>query len=201
MSETTAMPTLRERRYQRTRQELADTVLAVIGEHGIDGVTIDRVADQAGLSRGTIYAHYPAGRDELLRAAYAELGRQVAARTRAGVSAADSWQTRLIAHARVMYELARVERVGYFYNVSGPALIPEGDECGIGSSTSAALMRETLGAARDEGTVAADVPPDSVAILLVGALREAAAAVASGVCEASDAEAGFARLVAGLAAR
>jgi AcrR family transcriptional regulator len=201
MSETKAIPTLRERRYERTREELVDAVLALIGEHGIDGVTIDRVADEAGLSRGTIYAHYPGGREELLRAAYAELGHQVAARTRVGVAEADSWQTRLLAHARVMYELARVERIGYFYNVSGPALIPEGDERGIGSSASAVLMRGTLVAAQEEGTVAADVPPGSVAILLVGALREAAAAVASGACEVSDAEKAFTRLVEGLAAR
>ncbi|MDJ0350453.1 TetR/AcrR family transcriptional regulator [Cryobacterium sp. PH29-G1] len=200
MLETKVKPTLRERRFQRTRQELVDAVLAAVGEYGIEGVTIDRVAEHAGLSRGTIYAHYPAGRDELLRAAYAALGHDVAARTRARVLEAGSWQARLVAHASVMYELARVERIGYFFNVSGPALIPEGEERGIGSSASVALMRETLVAAREEGTLAADVPPDSIAILLVGAVREAAAAVASGACDASEAEEGFARLVEGLAA-
>ena len=192
MAEIPAKLTLRERRYQRTRQELVDAVLALIGEYGIDGVTIDRVAENAGLSRGTLYAHYPAGREELLRAAYAELSHNVAARTRESVATADTWHARLIAHAHVMYELARVERVGYFYNVSGPALIPEGEERGIGSSVSADLMRETL---------VADVPAESIAILLVGALREASAAIASGACEAAAAEEGFARLVEGLAAR
>ncbi len=201
MAEIPAKLTLRERRYQRTRQELVDAVLALIGEYGIDGVTIDRVAENAGLSRGTLYAHYPAGREELLRAAYAELSHDVAARTRESVATADTWHARLIAHAHVMYELARVERVGYFYNVSGPALIPEGEERGIGSSVSADLMRETLVAARRDGTVAADVPAESIAILLVGALREASAAIASGACEAAAAEEGFARLVEGLAAR
>lgn len=200
MAEVTAKTTLRERRHLRTRQELVDAVLIVIGEHGLEGATIDRVADRAGLSRGTVYAHYPAGREELLRAAYAELGYGIVARTQAGVTAADSWQGQLRAHANAMLELALVERIGYFYNVSGPALIPEGEARGIGSSASAALMRETLSAAREAGSVALDVPPDSVAILLVGALREAAVAVATGACEASDAEEGFARLVAGLAA-
>ncbi|PIJ49512.1 hypothetical protein BMH30_04480, partial [Leucobacter sp. OLES1] len=50
--------TLRERRQQRTRVELVDAVLAVIADDGVDALTIDRVSQESGISRGTIYAHF-----------------------------------------------------------------------------------------------------------------------------------------------
>jgi len=60
---------LRERRRETTRREAVDSLLGLIAEGGIDLVTIDLVAERSGMARGTLYAHFPAGRDELLRAA------------------------------------------------------------------------------------------------------------------------------------
>lgn len=199
MSETTRKPTLRERRHLHTRQELVYAAIEVIGEYGFDGATIDRVADRAGISRGTVYTHYPKGRDDLLRAAYAELGQQVADRTRETASDASDWQAQLLAHARVLLDISQIERVGHFYNVAGPALAPEGAGLGKGSLAGVALIRETITTAQATGAVARDVSPEQTAILLVGALREAAAAVTSGASEASEIEESFIRLIKGLA--
>ncbi len=190
--------TLRERRQARTRQELVDAVLAVVAEGGVDAATIDRVSAQSGISRGTVYAHFPGGRDELLRAAYARLGTELVERTRAAASAEGEWRERLAAHAREMNALAATPHIGDFFNVSGPTLIVDGAERGIGSGASVAMIREDLAAARERGEVAAEVDPESTAVLLVGALREGAIRVAGGVDEGRI-TAAFARLVAGLA--
>lgn len=198
MSEKISTSTLRERRHQRTQHELVDAMLNVIAEVGIDVATIDRVATHAGMSRGTVYAHYPAGRDEILRAAYAKLGNELVDRTHSATAEADDWVCRLTALAHEMFELARVARIGYFYNVSGPTLIQEGAERGIGSSASIVLIREALESAKALGEISQDLPPNTLAILLVGALREAAIAVANGASNPAEAETAFAQLVEGL---
>ncbi|WP_336992856.1 TetR/AcrR family transcriptional regulator [Leucobacter sp. VD1] len=200
-SASTAPPTLRQRRQQRTREELVDAVLAVIGQAGLADTTIERVTAESGVSRGTVYAYFPGGRDELLRAAYARLGHGLVDRTRAAVSAADDWRGRLVAHARAMLDLADGPRIGHFYNVSGPTLIADGAERGIGSGASIIMIRETLEAAQAAGEVDTSIDADSVAALLVGALREAATGVAAGHRDADRAFAAFARLIDGLAAR
>ena len=189
---------LRERRQLRTRTDLVDAVLRVIAESGLSETTIDRISATSGISRGTVYAHFPGGRDELLRAAYARLGRDLVARTRDAVSAAEDWQSRIVAHARAMFDLAADPRIGHFYNVSGPAFIVSGDERGIGSGASAAMIRDVLVAAQTRGEVNAELDADAVAALLVGALREAASGVSAGDRDADRTYAAFAGLVAGL---
>lgn len=193
--------TLRERRQLRTRTDLVSAVLAVIAADGADALTIDRVGVESGISRGTIYAHFSGGRDELLRAAYARLGTDLVARTQAAVAQASGWKKRLTAHAATMFELAGDPHLGRFYNVSGPALITDGAERGIGSGASTAMIRQTLEEAQRSGEVDAEADAGAVAILLVGAMREAAIGVAGGTADPERAFAAFSRLLDGLAAR
>lgn len=191
--------TLRERRQQRTREELVDAVLSVIANGGLADATIDRVTAVSGISRGTVYAHFPGGRDELLRAAYATLGHDLVARTRAAVTAAEGWRAQLAAHAQALFDLAQDSNTGHFFNVSGPTLIVEGAERGIGSGASLVMIRETLEQAQSEGQVDPTFDVDAVAALLVGSIREAAIGVAAGVREADTVYAAFVRLIDGLA--
>lgn len=190
---------LRERRQRRTRTDLVDAVLQVIAEQGLAETSIDRISAASGISRGTVYAHFPGGRDELLRAAYAKLGRDLVARTRAAVTAAEGWREQIDAHARSMFDLAADARIGDFYNVSGPALIVSGVERGIGSGASVIMIREALEGAQHAGEVDPDLDVDAMASLLVGALREAATGVSAGERDAERSYAAFARLTAGLA--
>ncbi|RGE20107.1 TetR/AcrR family transcriptional regulator [Leucobacter sp. wl10] len=200
--DTDERPTsLRERRQQRTRRELVDAVLAVVASAGLAETTIDRISAESGISRGTVYAHFPGGRDELLRAAYARLGRQLVGRTREAVLAAGDWRGRIVAHARAMFDLAGDPRIGHFYNVSGPTLIVDGAERGIGSGASVVSIREALERAREAGEVDPGVDAEAAAVLLVGALREAAIGVAAGTMDPRRAYVSFARLVEGFAAR
>lgn len=192
--------TPRERRRRRTREDLVAAALRVIAEVGVDGLTIDRVSAESGISRGTVYAHFPEGRDELLRGAYARLGHDLVDRTREAAASAEDWRESIIAHGRAMLDLAGDARIGHFFNVSGPALITAGDARGIGSGASARMIDDALRAARDARLVSEDFDAAVVARLLVGALREAAVAVARDGQDPAPHLAGFARLVDGLAA-
>lgn len=198
-SATAAVPSLRERRQLRTRTDLVDAVLRVIGESGLAETSIDRISVASGISRGTVYAHFPGGRDELLRAAYAKLGQDLVAQTREAVSVVEGWREQIDALAQSMFNLAADPRIGHFYNVSGPALIVSGEERGIGSGASVLMIRQALEAAQSIGEVDLDVDADAVAALLVGALREAATGVSAGERDANRSYAAFAQLTSGLA--
>lgn len=193
--------TLRERRREQTRAELVAGVLDVIESNGFEKLTIDRIATAAGVSRGTVYAHFPGGLTELVTAAYAHIGHRIVATTTVGIEEAQNWQEELRAHAQAMFDFAASSRTGYFYNVSGPAFIGSGDARGIGSGASRAMISETLARVQQDGRLRSGIVPDALATLLVGAIREASTAVASGAAEPAEELEAFAALVDGLATR
>jgi AcrR family transcriptional regulator len=49
------------------RTRLLEACYACIGRYGLGKTTLEDVAREAGVSRATVYRHFPGGRDELLR--------------------------------------------------------------------------------------------------------------------------------------
>lgn len=54
---------LRERRRAETRALIADTAAALFAERGYDAVTVEEVAHAAGVSRKTVFNHFPSKED------------------------------------------------------------------------------------------------------------------------------------------
>jgi AcrR family transcriptional regulator len=65
MTATTAEPGLRERKKAATRQALHEAAVRLAVAHGADNVTVEAVADEAGVSRRT-FSNYFANKDEAL---------------------------------------------------------------------------------------------------------------------------------------
>jgi|HubBroStandDraft_1064217.scaffolds.fasta_scaffold59829_2 AcrR family transcriptional regulator len=61
--------------------EILDAARRVIGRHGFEGTTIDRVAEEARIAKGTIYLYFPKGKVDLLHAAVFEGLREIMAET------------------------------------------------------------------------------------------------------------------------
>jgi AcrR family transcriptional regulator len=59
------MGDLRERRHRETRRDLMETGIRLFAEHGYDAVTMDQIAGAAGVSRRTLYRHFPS-KDRIL---------------------------------------------------------------------------------------------------------------------------------------
>jgi AcrR family transcriptional regulator len=58
------------------RERVLEGGLVSIGRHGLARTTVDDVAQASGVSRATIYRHFPGGRDEIVRDTVAwEMGR------------------------------------------------------------------------------------------------------------------------------
>jgi len=65
----------REETKQRTRAALVDAGIALFGEQGLDGPSLDAICERAGFTRGAFYVHFH-DRDEFLEAVMERLGAQ-----------------------------------------------------------------------------------------------------------------------------
>lgn len=59
------MPNLTERRHRQTRADIAEAAIRLFRDAGFDAVTMDDVAVAAGISRRTVYRHFPS-KDDLV---------------------------------------------------------------------------------------------------------------------------------------
>lgn len=56
----------RERKKAQTRQALADAAMALFLEHGYDNVTVAEIAAAADTALGTVFSHFPDGKESLI---------------------------------------------------------------------------------------------------------------------------------------
>ena len=69
--EATAAPlSRRDRERQARRLDMLDAALAVFGEKGFGGATLDEIAERAEFGKGTLYNYFPGGKDELYNALF-----------------------------------------------------------------------------------------------------------------------------------
>lgn len=169
---------LRERQRERTRDDTVRAAIGLISAGGIDGATIDGILAEVGMARGTLYAHYPAGLDEIVRAAYDRVGADLLAVARSRAGGRAEWTDRVAAYAEAMVELAQDSELGFFYNVSGPGRVGPRHDSAAGSEQTREAFRAELDAAHAVGELAGDLDTRATSALLVGMLRQAGIDVA-----------------------
>jgi AcrR family transcriptional regulator len=193
---------LRERNRLRTRRELLDAALRVCAEKGFAGAAVEAIAAEAGTSKVTLYAYFPAGRDDLFRELYEEINTEYLELASAGHAAATGLVDRVTALTAPLLEIGSRPLVGTFYSNSDPmaetALAPVR---GHASGISAELIAEDVEAARAAGVLLSAVDAHTLAVLLVGAMRAALVAVAADPARSVELLDGIADLVRGLQGR
>ncbi|MGY1691397.1 TetR/AcrR family transcriptional regulator [Geodermatophilus sp. SYSU D01105] len=193
---------LRERNRLRTRRELLDAALRVFAEKGFAGAAVEAIAAEAGTSKVTLYAYFPAGRDDLFRELYEEINTEYVELATARHAAATGLVDRVTALAAPLLEIGSRPLVGIFYSNSDPTIEPAlAPVRGHASGVSATLIAEDVAAARAEGAIASGADPHTLAVLLVGALRAALVEVAADPTRSEQLLAGIADLARGLQRR
>lgn len=190
---------LREQQQVRAKESLLRATLDIISATGSESVSIERVTLTSGMSRGTLYAHCPGGREELLQRAYDHIGQAFTHSAEAASLQRIDWKDRIAAHAEAMARLCEDPRIGIFYNISGPNLGLRSSG-GKGSKATQEFFTRELSAARQDGPLDAGVDPAGTAILLTGCLREMGMAVALEANLAPGLVESFRRILAGLSA-
>lgn len=73
LSDSDVAPGRRERERLARRRAILDAALAVFGDKGFDGATVDEVAERAEFGKGTLYNYFPGGKDELYLTLFEEI--------------------------------------------------------------------------------------------------------------------------------
>jgi AcrR family transcriptional regulator len=191
---------LRERQRTRTRAEILDAVVAVVAADDAVGPVVDEIAARAGVSRATLYAHYPGGLDELVSAAYERAGEQFLRRVAARQEAAADWRERIAAHAAAMLDLAAEGGLGRFYNVAAERMPAATSVRGAGSRASYAAIAHELDEARRAGAIAGSAADArETAHLLTAAVHAVGVRAASSPAEGRASLRAFRALLDGVA--
>jgi TetR/AcrR family transcriptional repressor of lmrAB and yxaGH operons len=62
-----------------TRGKLVDAARTLVERHGYYGAGLNQILAASGAPRGSLYFHFPGGKDELVTAAIAQAGKEIAA--------------------------------------------------------------------------------------------------------------------------
>jgi AcrR family transcriptional regulator len=76
-----------------TKQRMLDSAVLLLRERGAAGVTVDAVLAHSGAPRGSVYHHFPGGRNELVLGAVRQAGDYITAMVDASVADGDVRQT------------------------------------------------------------------------------------------------------------
>lgn len=179
MSDTEEKPLpLRERNRLRTRGDILDAAAVLLGSEGFGGTTVEALSRTSGVSRGTIYAHFPGGREEIVQEVYQRIADAVNVQGVSLREGVDDPAARIAALARALVQATR-EPEGRFYGVMGPDVVPVVAQImGSTSRSFQALISQDLGDARAAGRLPEEAPVEALAAALVGAIRNAGATAA-----------------------
>ena len=169
---------LRERNRLRTRSDILDAAAEMLGESGYAGLALEEVSQRAGLSRGTVYAHFPGGRDEVVREVYLRVADAVYDKGLTLREQADETAGRITALARAYIETTS-QPSGRFYGLMGPDVTPVLSGVRRTSESFEALIKLDLSAARASAHLHEGADIEALATALSGAIRASGARAAT----------------------
>ncbi|GAA3678031.1 hypothetical protein GCM10023081_15370 [Arthrobacter ginkgonis] len=172
---------LRERNRLRTRADILDAAAEILSESGYAGTTVEELSQRAGLARGTLYAHFPGGREEIVRETYLRIADAVYVRGISLREQAVEVPDRIAALARALLEAAATP-AGRFYGVMGSDMVAVLTGTGVPVGTSKSfedLIRRDLEEARAAARLRADAPTAALATAFSGAIGAAGTKVAA----------------------
>lgn len=190
---------LRARQKAFARSQFLEEGLRLFDERGYAEATIEELASRCGCAKGTIYAHFPDGKDELVREIYVAIGEDFDRRFAALLeTAGESILDCVDAAAEVLMAISAEPGKGQFFMISAPALPSVlGDKLGRTGRGITGAIAERIGAAQRAGEVDAAVDPVVVSQLVLGMLREAGMQVASGAAPDAEVKAALHELLTG----
>lgn len=170
---------LRERNKLRARTDILDAAAELLSEEGYAGTTLEGLSQRAGLSRRTVYAYFPEGREQIVREVYLRISGQVYDRASILRAQAHGLVDRVTALGRALVE-ATSTPAGRFYGLMGPDIVPVlAGVMGVTSKSAEGLIRIDLAAAQADGQLSQEVAVDALAAALNGAIRASGARAAS----------------------
>ncbi len=157
------------------QEQIAEAALQVIGMHGLNGLSMERIARELDLAPSALYRHF-AGKEEVLDAVVGVIGLRlramVAGVRREGLSPLESLRELLRRHIRMAQEFIAIPRLLF------------SDQVWIGNPGRKALLHAMLSAylgevaelvrdAQQEGTLLLELNPHTVSVMYLGLFQPA----------------------------
>ena len=159
-----------------TRERLVDVASTLFGERGYEGTSIEAVLQAGGVSRGSLYHHFPSKRvlfEAVVEAMEGRVGEHVAA----AVADAQGAVALLKAGAREWITLAGDPQVNRVLLIDAPSVLGWEDWRALEERHALGLVKATLEAASQERLIRREMV-DVMAHVLLAALNEVALFVA-----------------------
>jgi len=169
----TTQLSLRERNRLRTTTEILDAAAVLLGDPTTATFTLEDLAQKAGVSRGTVYAYFDGGRDQIITEVYLRAAAHV--RERAELLRGEQTEPadRIAALARGFLEVA-AQPTGRFYGAVRPDVAAiVADNMGSTSVRLTELILEDLRETEIEGALTSGLDAALLATLVSGAIRAA----------------------------
>jgi AcrR family transcriptional regulator len=160
---------------REVRDAILDTAATLVAQHGIRGVTMSQIAEQAGIGRATLYKYFSGVEPILIawheRHVAEHLEHLTRLRDQPGEPAG---RLESVLHA---YALVSFERHQHGRELA--ALVHQREHVAAPEHELVEMLRGLLSEAAEVGSVRTDVPPEELASLCVHALEAAGAAAST----------------------
>jgi AcrR family transcriptional regulator len=174
---------MRTRQREFARAQFIEVGLDLFHERGYAQTTIEELAARCGCAKGTVYAHFPGGKDELFRDIYTTIGAEFDERFRTKLaSSGDDVVGYIEAAAAVLMEISAQPGKGRFFMIEAPAL-PHVLGSALGRTGRGIIkgLSERIESAQRKGNADPDLVPQHVSYIVLSMLRELGIRVAEGV--------------------
>jgi AcrR family transcriptional regulator len=170
-------PRTKAARREATTAALIAVARELFAERGYAAVGTEEIVQRAGVTRGALYHHFRAGKEELFRAALIQISAETTQLvTHAALAKQDPWDS-LVAGVDAFLDACTTREVQRIMLVDGPAVLGWDVWRAIDAEYGLGIVEGALQRAMDAGRLLPH-PPNALAHVLLGALQEAAMVVA-----------------------
>jgi len=159
-----------------TKAALMAAARALFAEKGFASTGREEIVEAAGVTRGALYHHF-ADKEDLFRAVYEELEREVVTRVVEAAARSDDPIEQLRVGSLAFLDAALDPAVQQVVLIDAPAVLGWEERREISETYGLGLVRESLRGAMDAGLIEAQ-PVEALAHVLLAGLHEAALYVA-----------------------
>jgi AcrR family transcriptional regulator len=165
-------------RGQATRAHIIGVATRLFAERGYDGTPIDAVLAESGVSRGSLYHHFP-GKDALFLAVMEAVGAQIGAETAAGIEGAPDPVELLRIGCRAWLRQARDPVVRQIMLIDAPAVLGWQRWRELDEASTLGVIKNSIAHAADTGAIDRRYV-DVFAHIVLAAVNEVAMMIALG---------------------
>jgi AcrR family transcriptional regulator len=149
----------------------------LFAERGYAGVGTEEIVQRAGVTRGALYHHFRAGKEELFRAVLVQVSAEIVQRVAAAAAATDDPWEELVLGSEAFLDACATPEVQRIVLLDAPAVLEWDVRRAIDADYGLRLLEGAVRNAIDAGRMM-PASPAAVAQVLAGALDEAAMVVA-----------------------